>query len=317
VSGFDATAVERARDTRAPVICFPAGRYSGEVAATIAGQTWSLDANAVLTWRVLVQAEGFTIRGGRIERGATDPFSHNITVFASRTTVEDMVIVGEGRISIHGSDFNSIRNNRLIGPGCGGIFIWGGTAKGADDNLIEGNRIACGTIGSRGSDGPPAPLVLNHRNIVRNNVIADSNWMAIEFLRSPETLIESNTLVGHHVSGGGGTIVSLPNSNNSIVRGNTLRSLSGDWAVELAASNDVTVENNDIYGSVLAPSVAAIDHNSGSTRSVIRSNRVRDYSVFVDLGPRATVTDNCVTNVPVLFRYDDGTSVLARNGPCP
>jgi hypothetical protein len=316
VTGFDARAVQAARDTRASVICFPAGRYAGEVPANVPGQTWSLDPNAVFTWRVWVQADGVTIRGGRIEQGLADPYSHNVTILgASHATIEDMVIVGEGLISIHGSDFNRVRNNKLVGPGCGSIFLWGGATKSANDNLIEGNRIECGMIGSRGSDGPP-PLVLNRRNVVRNNVVQNSNWMAIEFARSPQTLIEGNTLTGHHVPGGGGTIVSLPVSDESIVRGNTLISLSGDWGVELAASNDVTVEDNDIFGTVLSPGVAAINHNSGSTRSVIRFNRVRDYSAFVDLGPRAIVTDNCMTNVPVLFRYDDGTNTLARNGPC-
>jgi hypothetical protein len=316
VNGFDAAAVERARDTRAAVVCFPAGRYSGEVAANVPGQTWTLDPNAVLTWRVWVQADGVTIRGGRIERGATDPYSRHVTIRGSHATVENMTIVGEGRVSIDGSSFNTVRNNKFIGPGCGAIFLWGGVTVGANDNLIEGNRLECGGIGSRGSDGPPPFPVLNQRNVLRNNVVTDSNWVAVEFVRSPGTLIEGNTFTGHHVPGGG-FIVSLPDSNNSIVRGNTLHSLSGDWAVEIAASNDVTVENNDMFGTVLAPGMAAINHNSGSMRSEIRNNRVHDYSVFVDLGPRATVTDNCVTNVPVLFRYDDGTSTLARNGPCP
>jgi parallel beta helix pectate lyase-like protein len=316
VTGFDAIAVQAARDSRASVICFPAGRYTGEVPANVPGQTWSLDPNAVLTWRVWVQADGVTIRGGRIEQGLTDPYSQNVTILGgSHVTIENMVIVGEGRIGIHGSDFNRVRNNKLVGPGCGSIFLSGGAADGADDNLIEGNGLECGMIGSLGSDGRP-PLVFNRRNIVRNNTIKNSGWMAVEFIRSPETLIEGNTLAGHHVAGGGGTIVSLPVSDSSIVRGNTLISLSGDWGVELAGSNDVTVESNDIYGTVLSPSVAAINHNSGSARSIIRLNRVHDYSVFVDLGPRSTVTDNCLTNVPVLFRYDDGMNTLAGNGPC-
>jgi parallel beta helix pectate lyase-like protein len=317
VQGFDAVAINRARDAAgAATVCFPAGRYSGDLKANVAGQTWQFDPLTVMTQHIDIDAPNVTLRGGRFERPTAEAFSHTLTIHAPHTTIEEVIFRGGGMIiSVEGVDFVRVLNNDFAQHSGTAVALWGG-ADGADDNLIAGNRIIQASKGmspvtSRGSEGPPPYPVWNRRNIVRNNYIdqGPSGWFGVEFVRSPETVIEQNTITGKNV------LVSLPDSDRSKVRHNTLRGVGGNWAIEIAASNDVLVEDNEFFGQ--SPGNVAVSQNSGSSGTVVRRNHVRDYEVFVEGGSKGQYVDNCLERVSELMRFDDGTNAVARNGPCP
>ena len=326
VSGFTATAVHAARDgAGAGTVCFPAGTYTGALSASVAGQTWSLAPGAVITGPINVSGAGVTIRGGTIERPTTDRWAPSVRVDADGVTVEGVTFLGGGQVvSIQGNDRTRVRNNTFTGQSGSAIAIWG-DGVGADDTLIEGNTITqtityqVSPITSRGNESNLHAGVQNARTIVRNNTIdqgiGNVGWFGVEFKQSAGTLVEGNTIRG------GWVLISFPETDGAIVRNNTL-DMRGtpNWGIEVANSHDVTVEGNTFIGGGTSAGDHAVSLNSGSLRTTVRGNTVRDVRTLFDVsGDWHTVTDNCLANV--LYEYEYRSSggpniTFARNGPC-
>jgi Right handed beta helix region len=318
IVGFTAAAVHVARDAAGSgTVCFPAGTYTGELTASVAGQTWRLDPDATLRGAILVTARGVTISGGRSERGTGDPWSAGVQVGADDVTVERMRFVSGGQgVATFGRDRTTVRDSEFRGLSGGAFAIWG-HGLGADDALFEGNTVVqtLGThvspIGGRASeDGNPCGLV-NRRTIIRNNVIDQGNqtigWFGIEFQCHEDGVIEGNDVRGGHV------LISLPNNNRMIVRDNTLHmESSAYWGVEIATAHDITVTRNRITGS--GPTFDyAVAENSGSQRAIVIWNHVSNIKALA-IGSGLTVTDNCVIDVTTIIEAF-GPVTQARNTP--
>jgi hypothetical protein len=326
VDGLTAAAVDMAvASAGAGTVCFPAGRYEGPFTARVAGQTWRLDSGAVLAGSVAIKAPDVWIGGGTFELPTNDPFGEGITINADRATINGVTFHGGGLVvSIHGVDGTQVLDSKFSGQSGTAIFIWG-EGRGADDTLIEGNTIdgtaarKASPIGSRAAENV-SDGVLNQRITVRGNKIdqgdANSGWFGVELKLSPKAVIVDNDIRG------GGVLVSLPDSDGVIVSGNRLDLRgSANWGVEIAKSNDVTVEKNTFTGDGPGSGDTAVSMNSGSLRALISANRAVGLGALVDLsGNDHLIADNCLDNVANItaFRSSAGPNVaVLRNGPCP
>ncbi len=307
------------------MLCLAPGRYEGRFELVVAGQTWRLVADSVLAGSIQIRGRGAAIEGGAIELAPGGPWAAGVTVDADNVRLEDIHFKGGGLvISVVGRDRVRILGNDFAGQSGAAIFLWG-EGGGSDDALIEGNHIVqtltskVSPIGSRGNEATTHGGVQNSRAIIRNNTIdqggGDLGWFGIELKQSAGALIEGNTVRGGQV------MVSLPESDRATVRGNTLDlSGSGYWGVEVPNANDVLIEGNTIIGSGPNSRDAAVALNSGSLRTTVRGNNVRDVrTLFAVSGDGHIVTDNCLTNVAHEFEYrnDGGPNItFARNGAC-
>ena len=326
VAGTTATAVARAvTDAGAGTVCFPAGRYEGDFEATVAAQSWRLDAAAVLVGTIEITAPDVWISGGTVELPTDDPWDEGVYVDADRVTIEGVTFRGGGLVvSVRGRDGTQILDNTFGGQSGTSIFIWG-DGRGADDTLIEGNTIdqaaarKSSPIASRAAEDEDEGI-LNQRITVRRNTIDQGDettgWFGVELKLSPDAVIVDNEIRG------GGVLVSLPDSDRVIVSGNRLDLRgSATWGVEVANSDDVTVEDNTFTGDGPNSEDAAVSMNSGSLRALISANRATDLGVLVNLtGNDHIIADNCLASVTSItaYRSSAGPDVhVARNGPCP
>lgn len=308
----------------AGTICFPAGRYEGPFSATVPGQSWSLDDGAVLVGSIGIEAADVWVEGGTVELPTDDQWRQGVAVNADRATIKRVTFRGGGLVvSINGRDGTQVVDNDFSGQSGTAIFVWG-EGRGADDTLIQGNVIdqasarKASPISSRAADDPSDGIV-NRGITVRGNTIDQGDeltgWFGVELKLSPGAVIVDNDIRG------GGTLISLPDSDGSIVSGNRL-DLRGSavWGVEIASSDGVTVEDNVFTGDGTDSSDVAVSMNSGSLQALISANRADGLRTLVDLtGNDHRITDNCVTNVRDItaFRSSAGPNVMvARNGPC-
>lgn len=202
-------------------VCFPAGRIQGQFRADVAGQTWRLDPATVLAGTIHITAPGAWIEGGTVELPVGDPWREGVVVDADNVTIASVRFRGGGVVvSVKGRDGTQILDSTFNGQSGTAIFIWG-EGRGADDTLISGNRIdqsettKSSPISSRAADDPSAG-VLNKRITVRGNTIDQGDertgWFGVELKLSPEAIIVDNDIRG------GATLISLPDSDNSIVK---------------------------------------------------------------------------------------------------
>jgi len=227
-------------------------------------------------------------------------------------------------ISVKGYDGTQILDNYFSGQSGTAIFVWG-DGRGADDTLIEGNKIdqaaarEASPIASRAAEDVDEG-VLNKRLTVRGNTIdqgdATTGWFGIELKLSPGAIVADNDVRG------GRTLVSLPDSDGVIVSGNRL-DLRGSavWGVEIAKSNDVIVEDNTFIGDGPGSKDVAVSMNSGSLRALISANRAEGLGTLVNLtGDDHHIADNCLADVGAIMAYRTSAGLnvdVARNGPCP
>jgi parallel beta helix pectate lyase-like protein len=317
VVGFTAAAVHAARDAAGSgTVCFPAGTYSGELTASVTGQTWRLDPNATLTGTIQVTGRDVTISGGRSQRGTNDVWSAGVQVRADDVTVERMHFVSGGQgVAIFGRDRTTVRASDFRGLSGGSLSIWG-DGRGADDTLFVGNTIVqtrgnhVSPIGGRGSEDANPCSLPNRRTIIRNNTMDQGNgdvgWFGVEFKCHEDGLIEGNDLRGGQV------LISLPDNNRMMIRNNVLHvEGSAYWGVEVAKAHDVTVTHNRFIGS--NPTVHyAVAENSGSQRAIVTWNYVTTMKA-VAIGNGLTVTDNCIVNVPTVVAQAGNAVKLANN----
>jgi nitrous oxidase accessory protein NosD len=326
VEGEDAAAVEAGvAAAGSGVLCFPDGRYEGSFKATVEGQTWLLGAEAVLAGSISIEAPDVWITGGSVELPTDDQWAEGIGVNADRATIQGVTFRGGGLvISIKGYDGTQVLDNSFSGQSGTAIFVWG-EGRGADDTLIEGNTIIqdaalkASPISSRAAEDV-ADGILNERITVRGNTIDQGDettgWFGVELKLSPHALIVDNDIKG------GAVLISLPDSDGVIVSGNRLdlRGSAG-WGVEIAKSNDVTVEDNVFTGDGPGSKDVAVSMNSGSLRALITANHATGLGALVNLtGDDHEIADNCIDEVSTIaaYRTSGGPNVgIARNGPCP
>jgi parallel beta helix pectate lyase-like protein len=326
VNGFTAAAVNAARDAASSgTVCFPAGTYTGNMTASVAGQTWRLDANAKLTGSVNVTGARATIKGGIISLGTGNRWGASIGVGADGVTIVSVDFRGGGTgINVYGRDRTRILRNDFSGLAGSAISLWG-ESGGADDTLIEGNRIVqtatrkVSPITSRGNEGSTHGGIQNARAIIRGNVIdqgpGDVGWFGLELQQSQGVRLEGNTVKGGHA------LVSLTQTDRAVVVRNTFDMRgSSYWGVEVANARDATLEHNTFIGGGVVAGDHAVSLNSGSLRTTVRYNRIRATRTLFDVsGDGHVVTDNCLTNVANVFEYrsSGGADItFARNGPC-
>jgi hypothetical protein len=330
VTGFTAAAVHAARDAAgAGRVCFPAGTYSGDLVASVAGQTWRLDPNTTLGGSIQVTGAGVTISGGRSQRGTGDPWSAGVAVGADDVTVEGMRFVRGGiGVATYGRDRTTVRGNEFRGLSGGAFFIWG-HGLGADDAVFEGNTVVQ-TLGSkvspvagRGSEGSNPCAIVNRRTIIRNNVIDQGpqgiGWFGIELKCHEDVLIERNTLRGGHA------LISLPDNNRVTIRQNDLTlgppargSLGAYWGVEIANAHDVTVTNNDCRGTTQTFG-SCVSMNTAPLRTIVTNNRAFGFVQYLVQGGGGgtVITDNCYAAGTTLQEFPDPSDTVARNvTPC-
>jgi nitrous oxidase accessory protein NosD len=290
----------------------------------VAAQTWRLESGATLAGSVSIDAPDVWIGGGSMELQTADQYGEGIVVNADRATIQGVTFHGGGIvISIKGRDGTQVLDNNFSGQSGTAIFIWG-EGRGSDDTLIEGNTIDetagrnASPIASRAAEDV-AEGILNRRITVRGNKIdqgdAASGWFGVELKLSPGAVIVDNDIRGGRV------LVSLPDSDGVIVSGNRLDLRgSATWGVEIAKSNDVTVEDNTFTGDGPSTEDVAVSMNSGSLRALITANHADGLSALVNLtGNDHHIADNCITNVRAILAYRSsaGAAVdVARNGPC-
>ncbi len=326
VDGGDSAAVESAVSSAGSgTVCFPAGTYTGPFEASVAGQTWRLADGAVLRGTLAIKAADVWIGGGTFELPTDDAFGDGISVNADRATIEGVTFKGGGLvISIHGRDGTQVLDNHFSGQSGTAIFVWG-EGLGADDTLIEGNTIdgtsgrKASPIAARGAESDTDGVV-NQRITVRGNTIDQGDettgWFGVELKLSPKAIIVDNDIRG------GGALVSLPDSDGVIVSDNRL-DLRGSaaWGVEIANSDDVTVEDNTFTGDGPGSGDVAVSMNSGSLRALITANKAAELGALVNLtGDDHLIADNCLVNVSTItaYRSSAGPNVdVQRNGPCP
>nr|MBI5455482.1 hypothetical protein [Candidatus Levybacteria bacterium] len=320
VSGFDLTSINTARDKAGTggVVCFPAGTYSGNLTASVMGQTWQFDSGAKLIGTINISSSGVSISGGTIQSQTTDRWAYTVSFNADDSVIKGVTFIGGGQvIGIFGKDRNKISNNTFNSQIGSAVSIWG-QGVGADDNLIEGNTIIqtatykVSPIMSRGSENE---TVFNQRTIVRSNIIdqgpGDIGWFGIEFKDSPNSLIEGNTIKG------GSVLVSFPDSNYCNVKNNTLDLRESPyWGVEIAKANNCSVVGNNFIGNNNTTD-AAVSMNTQPTGAFIDSNKANDIFVLTELsGSGHTITNNCLTNVKNVTTYTATTTTITANGPC-
>lgn len=305
----------------AVVVCLPAGEYGQRLRLSVPGQTWRLAEGAILRAGVRIDAPGAALVGGQVTVATDDAFYPSVTIAAHDVTVEAVTFDGGGLgISVLGVDRARIVRNSfrdLLGTA---VFLWG-EADGADGALIEGNVITqeqarrSSPISSRGSDDAS---VINKDLVVRDNKVdqgtQETGWFGIELKATPGAIVEENEIRGGQV------LISLPDSDNTVVRRNLLDMRGSPyWGVEIASSDGVQVIGNEFRGRGRDAGQTAVSMNSGSLRALIRGNRVTAISTLVDLtgdGHRAIA--NCLIDVARQFDYRSsaGRDLVFDNDEC-
>ena len=327
VRGFTASAVHAARD-RAGVggtVCFPAGRYTGDLRANVRGQTWRLNDNATLTGRVVIAASKVRLNNGTIERPSNDRWLASVEVRAHDVTVISVRFVGGGTgINIYGKDRTRITWNSFRSLSGSAISIWS-EGVGADETYIDNNSIVqtithqVSPITSRGNESTSRGGVQNKYAVIRKNKIdqgaGDIGWFGIELKHAYGTKVESNTIKGGRV------LIALLETDRAVIRYNRLDLRgSAEWGIEVANARYTNIRSNTFIGDGPGSGDWAVAQNTRPLRTLVQYNRAVDLRTIVQIaGDYHRITDNCRTRVKYVYEFlQNGGShiVIARNGPC-
>lgn len=325
VNGFTAAAVHSARDGAGSggIVCFPAGTYSGNLTASVAGQTWTLADNATLTGEVHITGTSVKLLGGNISRADKNRWIPSVHIRAHRVTVQSVNFWNGGTgIGVYGVDRSRIISNSFRGLTGSAVAIWS-EGVGADRTLIDRNKIIqsatfkVSPIISRGNEGSGHGGVQNYRTVIRRNTInqgpGEVGWFGIELKQSKGAIVERNTIKG------GIALLSLPETDNAVIRYNTfdLRG-SAHWGIEVANAHDATIDENTFIGDGKFSVDYGITLNTGSLRTLARGNAASNMRTFFAIaGDGHRVTDNCIKK-SVRFVQEFGLNggpniVFARN----
>jgi len=327
VSGFTATAVHQARDAAGVngVVCFPAGTYTGDLLASVAGQQWRLDDNATLTGITKITGTGVMLYNGRVTRPAVDRWIASVEIRADNVTVQSIVFRGGGTgVGVYGKDHDRIVNNGFANLTGSAVSVWS-EGVGADYTVIKGNRITqsktvqVSPITSRGNESGNHGGVQNYRLNIRGNTIdqgaGDIGWFGIELKQSKGAIVENNTITGGQV------LVSLPETDGAYVRYNTfdLRG-SAHWGIEDGNAWDTKVVGNTFIGDGKTGVDYGVSMNTNPLRTIVDANTATNMRTLVGIaGDYHQITNNCLTNVAnvVEFMLNGGPHiVVSGNGPC-
>ena len=268
--------------------------------------------------------KSLTLLGGALVTQTSDRWAVSLDVRADNVTIDGWSFTGGGLVVALNANSNvKILNNSFREHVGSSIAMWGAV----NGVLIEGNDIVNtkthqgDILFGRGSEGSnPCPTV--GRNVtIRNNYgdqgPGNSNqsqavgWFGIELKCFEDVLIEGNSLRGGHV------LISLPDSNRVTIRNNQL-DLTGFtfYGVEIPKANDVVMEYNTVIGDGPNGNDTAFSANSGSQRMIIRYNVVENVRTLAHDPLNAVITDNCLSNVPVISDFGEpASSTIERNGP--
>ena len=327
VGGFTASAVASARDRagRGGIVCFPAGTYRGSLTASVPDQTWRLADAATVIGSVRITAAGVKFINGIIANPTTNRWIPSVEIRAHDVTVQSVMFRGGGTgINVYGKDRSRIISNSFRYQTGSAVSIWS-EGVGADYTLIYMNSIVqsktyrVSPITSRGNESSSHGGVQNYRSNIRLNSInqgaGDIGWFGIELKQSRGSIIEKNSIKG------GKVLVSLPETDGARIRYNTF-DLRGTpfWGIEVGNAHDAVIDANTFVGDGPGGKDYAISLNSGSLRTLARSNKATNLRTFFGVaGDGHRVTDNCLVNVRHVqeFMLNGGPNIVfARNRGC-
>jgi hypothetical protein len=225
----------------------------------------------------------------------------------------------------------TIRNTDISGYTGSPMFAWGPT----NTLLVENNtfrntlNVQGGFFNVRGNEGAnPCPAVA--RNIIVRGNEGDqgtNGWFGFEFKCTEDVRFADNILSG------GNALISLVDSNRVHIEGNRLNMVEPFWGIEIAKSHDVTVTGNILLGDPIEahgdPATNgcqlcghAVSLNSGSLRTRVENNEIRDLRTVVDTtGDNIVITSNHCTNVQRLLEFNRAppysNSTIENNPGCP
>lgn len=328
VTGFDAASVNLARDAAGAggVVCFPAGTYKGDLAASVQGQVWKFDPGIIVEGRLSITGSGATIRGegATLRRPATTnewADGYDVTIGADDVTLENLKIRGGGfGIGVFGSDRVKIREVDVAETFSAALGVWSSN-RGSDDLLVENSRFvvnstpnhrASAVIGRNDNpDGQPP----NARPVFRNLYMdqGPEGWFGMELFESPGMIIEGGEYRGGEVLISPGRSHGLKVLNAKLYLGGRTHS-----AVEVAQINDTEIAGNTVEG----PGGLAWLTNK-SDRLNIHDNKLSAQSYLVNAELRTgyegrdhKATNNCVSDPSKVWLGIKGAgTIIEKNGP--
>ena len=322
---------------------------SDDCGATLRSVVDAAPLGAVLDLRSCVYTAGatidkpLTIRGARLELPTRDPsarYTHEIVIESSDVTLEDLTVVGGANtISIEGPYERTVIRGADIRGQIGSAVWIKGAANGTiiedstfitDPGFHPPSEPGVSPIRVEGCAGawPCTPLTVG--TVIRGNVIDQGpyfgndgpGWFGIELIRAPDSLIEGNTVKGGH------TMISIPNSDGTVIRSNDLDLRGGaTWGIEVAGSLDVVISDNLIDGGRRrGKPQAGISWNATSGRmptgSLVTGNTIRNVdTAFQVSGDGHDISGNCLGSLGSVY-YEYGGTIgpnvrISDNAACP
>ncbi len=222
-------------------------------------------------------------------------------------TLTNATITGGGiGIGIFGVSGVTVSNTTISGGGNSGLAIWGGTHGVIIDHVSVttapyANHVSYFIIRDDSCANRPTDIVVSNSDFHGGS--QSVGWFGLEAKCAQNLTILNNSFEGGQV------LVSLPDSNNVLIKGNSfsLPNTGAYWGVEIAHANDVVVDGNTFTGNS-SQYAAAVEQNSGSLRATFRNNIVRSVYVGFD-NPTSvfTFSGNSFSNV---------SCQTASNGNC-
>lgn len=255
-----------------------------------------------------------TVRGATLElpkRTDDERWTPEIVIRASDVRLVDLTTRNGANVVAIEGPFNRtvVRNADMRDQIGSGIWIKGA----ASDTIIEGVTLITDPTYRPTSEPGVSPIrvegcldpwpcsPLAYRTTIRDSFVDQGpftgdggpGWFGIELIRAPDSVIERTVVRGGH------TMISIPNSDGTVIRENTLDTSSGaTWGIEVAGSSDVWITGNMIDGVTRGEyPQAGISWNSTGGR--------------VPLG--TIVTGNSIRNMDVAFQLSGDLHVISRN----
>jgi hypothetical protein len=355
VAGFTAAAVHAARDAAGVngVVCFPAGTYTGDVTASVAGQRWEFDqgnlsagSGTVFNGRITVSAPNVRIRGGTKNAGEIwGPRNADY----SGLTIQHMFWRGTVRLGLENCRRNlTVTNIDQSGnPNDAFIKVWcdlaGDRTDGGPLVVADSRFVRTATA----PNGQPASAIalqdgwgqgrMNEIRVLNNRIYqgtgegaaGQSGWFGIELFRGDGHEIAYNDLSGGEV------LISLPAVSHGHVHHNRLVLGEGSagrtyHGAEIGGSPE---HPGAAYGStveynlgVLAPGTrttgALVDPNNSPVELTVRNNKVDGVTYLIasgSVGADWMIVANCLLDgaevTGTFTQSADQPSVIANNGP--
>lgn len=182
------------------------------------------------------------------------------TINVSPGTYAPFGWIGKNNLTVKstgGPDVTLVTGSHAV---IGGNWYFTGVYVGeSNDARIEGFDVSCSGGNGIWVYGGSYPKE-SPRATIKNNVAHNCHDQGITLARAPNSLIENNKVYGNSFGGGDGMGIWISSSSTgTIVRGNEVYNNNNGslWCAGIYASNDVMIEDNDIYGNVIGIRVMA------------------------------------------------------------